>query len=119
MKIMIFGLFQDGSLGRFIDAATTILFPIGADVTIELVIKKINGAIIDLTSKTITMTVRKSLSSSAIIKKNPIINKSVATFSITPDETKKIIPGRYLFDIWMNDEQVVPISGLILTGKLK
>ena len=53
-----------------------------------------------------------------LVQKTATIASPTATFTFTPADTKGLVPGRYLFDVWFTHstlrDAVIPLSGLVL-----
>ena len=81
----------------------------GATQTIDLQVLQSTGEPFDLTSYTVTLTVKKNTMQDYVppgLKKTGVVVHlvpSTAVFSIAPNDTKFMATGRYVYDIWISE----------------
>lgn len=95
----------------------------GSSTTIEMQVLTPAGKPVDLTSSTVTLTVKKKTGhAAAVLSVTGTLAQDKGLgrvdFSIAPSATKNVAPGRYLYDVWhvagSTREPVVPTSPFAL-----
>jgi hypothetical protein len=124
MLIRLTGILEDGSPRRpgvVLDPRSTISFPKGTSATVEVTVTNPSGVpVVFGVDYTVTLTVKKKpYEQPARIEKVGVLAGNKATFTIDPHDTKMLLPGRYLFDIWLTDPDdnrnaVVSLSSFML-----
>jgi hypothetical protein len=123
MQIALVGLLENGlpqRSGTIINPRTTITIPQGVDLTLKITVQAPDGEWVMLTGSTLIWTAKKKpTDQEAVFAKTATVRHQTATFALDPSDTKNLIPGRFVFDVWLTDalgdrNPVIPLSGLIL-----
>lgn len=120
--VELIGLTNDDGADEF-NPRKTLSITRGEDMTIRLTLRNPSGAFITTTGSTFALTVKKKATDSqALIAKTGTVGDGASTFTIDVADTKKLDPGRYVYDIWSTlggkRSAVVPLSTLILESNV-
>lgn len=128
MRVYLQGLLQDGSnpsLAIDQNSAKAVAMPLGATVDVVLTVVRPDGSAVNLSGWTLYLTVRKT---SDQTDRLPGFQKTVALGSPAPapynvatfpaivrNDTRFLVPGRFVFDVWGidgagNRNQLVALS---------
>lgn len=119
MQIDLVGILGDGprAIGVPSDGHQTVKLPRGVVGVVSLMVIDPGGATVDLTSATVVeLRVRRhSDSEENVLRKTTTGDANgIALFSIAATDTRYLDAGRYVFDVWVDDDQVVGLSAFVL-----
>lgn len=119
MAVELCGIVQDGGrrAGDVPDnPRITLRLVRGAVAEVRVRVLGVSGASVDLTGSTVTLTVRGTGCDGAFLRKTAAAGglDGLAVFSLSSGDTTKLVPGRYVYDVWVDDSPVIPTSPLLL-----
>lgn len=126
MLITLTGLLQDGSLPRagvLSDARRTVIVPLHANLTINMSVVSPNGHVLDLSGvgTSLLLQVMKRPNEDIKLKKTATIAGKVATFTVTPADSKNLLAGYYVYDVWLTlaglRDAVIPLSSWVFSAE--
>ena len=125
MTYTLTGLFDDGSTQASslpTNARTTLQVPLGVNATIAVQVLTPSGGVYPIGAATLVLTVKKKALEDNKIQKTAVIAGNIATFTIVPADTKNLLPGAYIYDVWMTlgglRNPVVPLSPFVLLSSV-
>lgn len=105
---------------------TTLRVPRGTSFTLELNVVGENGAAFSLTGATVVLSVRLTtlqMSAPPGFDRTATLDASTrgrCTFAVTPADTVRMPPGRYVYDVWYTNgatkEQLLALSVFEVVG---
>jgi hypothetical protein len=119
----ILGILEDGTnpdLSLPASAATTMLISIGESVAVDLTVAARSGVQVILVGSALAFYVKKHPEDAVpLITKpgvlQPALGPNRALFSFVPNDTKLVLPGVYVWEVWHTDaggspSVIVPLS---------
>ena len=98
-----------------------IRLPRGGTLTVDLSVLTADGGPQDLTGWTTILQVKRFANDDPadIAKTATVVGLGLARFAVVPADTRRLEPGRYVYDVWTTDPaanryQVVPVGVLVL-----
>lgn len=116
--VNLVGVLDDGSPlapGVPLDPRTTLRSEIGESFLVNVRVLYPNGRIAQLKPPTVVqLTLKKSPDGQKVFLKTAAIVNNVATFSGIPHDTKTLVPGLYVYDVWIDQggNQRFPVVAL-------
>lgn len=118
MKLSISGVLPDGSVPKAADPFAQLLSaPMGVDLTVEIAVTKANGAVLDITGYTLTLTVRNASRAGKIFAELTAVitdaPNGVAHFTLDNALLNTLL-GTYHYDVFADNsgakDEIVPDS---------
>lgn len=126
--ISLTGLLENGTnpgVGVITNPRVPIRFQVGASVVVNVAVIAPNGAQVALSnSYTFIMSCKLRPQDIPVAfavtgTLSPNLGPNVVTFTITPANTQRMQPGRWIYDVWQvdpsgNRDAIIPLSPLLL-----
>jgi len=121
MRIDLTGVLTSGPARVGVpDPRVTIQMQQGSNLEIHVrVLDSTSGSYVSMLTGTLELSVKKKPADNpAAIYKTAPTPSAEGVFTILPVDTKNLLPGRYIFDVWLTlggkRDAVIPLSTLLL-----
>jgi hypothetical protein len=119
MIVWLLGRFDDGNDGANSPVSQPLQFPIGVSLTLHMELETTLGAAWKPTGTFLLTIKRRSTDmDNVLVVTGAISGDNVVDFVIVPNDTKNLIAGPYVYDVWRTNagdrQQLIPVSLLTL-----